>query len=69
MSGRSQSPDELGRELDARVGQRGRTLNREQRRQLIESAIGTISDSGHAWDVDPAAWVRDQRRGDARRVG
>nr|WP_294697123.1 hypothetical protein [uncultured Friedmanniella sp.] len=35
----------------------------------LEAAAGSISDSGHAWDADPAGWVRDQRRADARRAG
>jgi len=26
-------------------------------------------DDGHPWDEDPAAWVREQRRADARRTG
>ena len=30
---------------------------------------GLISDSGHAWDHNAAAWVRIQRRGDSRRSG
>ena len=33
----------------------------------IEAALGTIPDSGHEWDDDPAAWVRRQRRSDPRR--
>lgn len=32
-------------------------------------AFGTIADSGHEWDDDPAAWVHAQRRADERRVG
>ena len=30
---------------------------------------GSIPDSGHDWDDDPAKWVHDQRRADPRRVG
>lgn len=29
----------------------------------IEASLGSISDTGHEWDDDPAAWVREQRRG------
>ena len=71
--------DEVVRELDRRVGPRRRSafvsraveqaLDDERRWGLIESALGTISDEGHLWDDDAAAWVREQRRGDERRVG
>ena len=71
--------DQLVRELDARVGARRRSafiasaveqaLDDERRWELIESAVGTIGDEGHAWDPDPAAWVHAERQGDARRVG
>ena len=71
--------DELVAELDRRVG-RGRrsafiataverALDDERRWALVESAFGSISDGGHEWDDDPAAWVRAQRYGDERRVG
>ena len=71
--------DELVRELDRRVG-RGhrsafiaatvaRALDDAQRWELIMSAAGSIADEGHAWDDDPAAWVRAERRGTAARVG
>ncbi len=33
------------------------------------SAAGAIPAVGHEWDEDPAAWVRQQRQGDARRGG
>ena len=72
-------PDELVAELDRRAGARGRSafivrairgaLDDEQRWELIESAIGSIADTGHEWDEDPAAWVREQRLADPRRVG
>ena len=26
-----------------------------------EAALGSIPDTGHTWDDDPAQWVRDQR--------
>jgi hypothetical protein len=71
--------DELVRELDRRVGPRRRSgfiaravetaLEDELRWELIESSLGTIPDEGHEWDEDPAAWVREQRRADERRVG
>jgi hypothetical protein len=71
--------DELVEDLDALVGSRGRSpfiagavrekLDRERRWRLIESAFGSIPDTGHPWDEDPAAWVHAQRRADPRRVG
>jgi Arc/MetJ-type ribon-helix-helix transcriptional regulator len=71
--------DELVRELDRRVGARGRSafiagavreaLEDERRWELIESALGSIDDEGHEWDADSAAWVREQRNADATRVG
>jgi Arc/MetJ-type ribon-helix-helix transcriptional regulator len=71
--------DDLVAELDRRVGRRRRSpfiaaavrraLEDEQRWELIESALGTIDDSGHPWDDDPAAWVASQRREEASRVG
>ena len=27
----------------------------------LESALGSIPDSGHDWDGDPASWVHQQR--------
>lgn len=66
-------------ELDRRAGKRRRSafiaqlirraLEDEQRWDEIESALGSIADTGHAWDDDPAAWVRSQRESDGRRVG
>lgn len=71
--------DELVAELDKRVGKRKRseyiarvlrrTLDEERRWDLIESSLGSIPDTGHEWDDDPAAWVREQRFSDPRRVG
>lgn len=71
--------DDLVRELDRRVGARRRSayiaraveqaLDDDRRWELVESAIGAIEDQGHAWDEDPARWVREQRRADERRVG
>ena len=66
-------------ELDRRVGPRRRTafiaravkraLEDERRWDLIVSSLGSISDDGHEWDADPAAWVEAQRNEDASRVG
>jgi Arc/MetJ-type ribon-helix-helix transcriptional regulator len=71
--------DELVRELDRRVGARRRSsfiaaavrqaLEDERRWELIESALGSIDETGHEWDGDPAAWVRAQRHADPARVG
>jgi hypothetical protein len=71
--------DSLVAELDRRVGPRRRSafiaaairhaLDDERRWELIESAFGSIPDTGHDWDEDPAAWVRAQRFADERRVG
>jgi Arc/MetJ-type ribon-helix-helix transcriptional regulator len=71
--------DELVRELDRRVGARGRSafiagavreaLENERRWELVESALGSIDDEGHDWDADPAAWVREQRSADSSRIG
>ena len=71
--------DELVAELDRRVGKRKRSafISRLLRRALederawddILSSLGSIEDSGHEWDDDPVAWVREQRRSDPRRVG
>jgi Arc/MetJ-type ribon-helix-helix transcriptional regulator len=72
-------PEAVVRELDRRVGRRRRSafigravehaLESEQRRELVESAIGAIGGRGHDWDADPADWVRQQRRLDERRLG
>lgn len=40
-----------------------------RRWRLIGKAAGSIPDTGHEWDDDPAEWVRNQRFGDPRRVG
>lgn len=66
-------------ELDRRAGKRQRSafiaelirraLEDEQRWDEIESALGSIPDTGHVWDEDPAAWVSSQRESDGRRVG
>jgi Arc/MetJ-type ribon-helix-helix transcriptional regulator len=71
--------DQLVRELDRRVGPRRRSgfiasavrhaLDDERRWDEIEAALGAVAGEGHAWDEDPAGWVRESRRGDASRVG
>jgi hypothetical protein len=71
--------DEIVRELDRRVGARRRSayisraveraLDDDRRWELLESALGSISDGGHEWDEDAGRWVRDQRRADERRFG
>jgi hypothetical protein len=71
--------DELVRELDRRVGRGHRSafiaatiaqaLDDARRWDLILSAVGGIAGDGHAWDGDPAAWVRSERRGSTARVG
>jgi metal-responsive CopG/Arc/MetJ family transcriptional regulator len=69
----------LVEEIDRTVGPRRRSsyiaeavrkrLDGDRRWEKIWSAVGSISDSGHEWDDDPAAWVHEQRRADPRRVG
>jgi predicted transcriptional regulator len=71
--------DRLVAEVDELAGPRGRSgfvraaieqaVRQTRRWQDIEAAAGAIEDHGHAWDDDPGAWVRDQRRADARRAG
>jgi hypothetical protein len=71
--------DALVRELDRRVGPRRRSafvasaveraLDDERRWELVWSALGKISDEGHEWDADPAAWVAFERRSETARVG
>jgi predicted transcriptional regulator len=71
--------DELVEALDLRVGRRRRSafiaetlrraLDDEWRWKAIEAGLGALSDTGHEWDEDPAAWVRAQRRSDPARVG
>lgn len=71
--------DAVVRELDGRVGSRGRSafivtalkvaLDNERRWDTIEAALGRVEDAGHEWDADPAGWVRAQRSADGRRLG
>lgn len=71
--------DDLVAELDKHVGPRERSafiaatleeaLRRKRRLDALDRAFGSISDTGHEWDEDPAAWVAAQRRLDPKRVG
>jgi hypothetical protein len=71
--------DEIVAALDARVGRRQRSafiaeavrraLDERRRWDEIEAALGALPDTGHEWDEDPAAWVREQRRSDTRAAG
>lgn len=71
--------DGLVAELDRRAGSGHRSsfiartveraLEDERRWEEIEASLGSIEDRGHDWDDDPAAWVKTERRGEARRVG
>ena len=71
--------DDLVAEIDRRAGRRKRSvfiaelirrsLDDERRWDDLEAALGGISDTGHDWDDDPAAWVRRQRRGDGPSPG
>jgi predicted transcriptional regulator len=64
--------DELVARIDELSGPRGRSafvrsaIERAIRKELqwsdIEAAAGAIEDHDHEWDLDPAAWVRQQRR-------
>ena len=68
--------EQLVAELDRRAGARNRSayvaelirrrLEHERRADEIDAALGSLADSGHDWDEDPAAWVRRQRQGDDR---
>ncbi len=70
--------DELVAELDRRAGPRRRSLfieelvkrglEDERRWDDVEAALGSLVRE-HAWDEDPAEWVRQQRHADARRAG
>jgi len=71
--------DDLVTRLDERVSARGRSrfieralraaLETEERWELIRSAFGSVRQSNHDWDDDPAGWVAEQRHADERRVG
>lgn len=69
----------LVKAVDKRVGKRKRsafianlireTLEDAERWDHVESAIGAAPDFGSDWGMEPAEWVRAQRRLDPRRVG
>jgi metal-responsive CopG/Arc/MetJ family transcriptional regulator len=71
--------DSLVAQLDRRVGQRQRSafisetlrraLDDETRWDDVEQGIAALASHEHEWDADPARWVHEQRRADARRVG
>jgi predicted transcriptional regulator len=71
--------DRLVAAVDELAGPRGRSgfvrsaieqaVRQERRWQDVEAAAGAVADTGHAWDDDPADWVRQQRRADNRRAG
>lgn len=71
--------DELVAQVDELAGPRGRSdfvrdalrsaVETQRRRRSLAAAAGAILDRGHDWDENPAEWVRQQRRGDDRRVG
>ena len=69
--------ERLVAQLDRTIGRRERSafvaetvrraLDDECRWDDIVTSLGKIAAKGHEWDADPATWVRQQRRGDARR--
>jgi len=69
--------ERLVAQLDRTIGRRKRSafiaetvrraLDDRRRWDDIVKSLGKISAKGHEWDADPAAWVRHQRRSDARR--
>ena len=68
--------EQLVADLDRRAGARNssayvaelirRRLEDERRADEIDAALGSLADSRHDWDEDPAAWVRGQRQGGER---
>jgi hypothetical protein len=66
--------DDLVRRVDKVAGERGRSgwivgvvteaLDDAERWEHILGGIGSIPDTGHEWDEDPAAWVHAQRFAD-----
>ncbi|MEX0791410.1 MAG: ribbon-helix-helix domain-containing protein [Actinomycetota bacterium] len=71
--------ESLLKKVDEIAGPRGRSafvrdaiegaVEQSARLQLLRSAAGSIPDTGHEWDDDPAEWVHRQRFGDPDRVG
>ncbi len=68
--------DELVADVDRIAGPRGRSafvrgaikaaVEGEGRLANLRRAAGSLSDTAHEWDDDPAGWVRRQRRDDRR---
>jgi hypothetical protein len=46
-----------------------RAIRQEIRWTDMEAAAGAIANHDHDWDIDPAAWVREQRRAEVHRDG
>ncbi|MYN66788.1 MAG: hypothetical protein F4X11_17440 [Acidobacteria bacterium] len=71
--------DAIVTEIDTIAGPRRRSafvrdavvaaVDLHRRASRLRRAAGALRDGGHEWDDDPAAWVKRQRTGDARRVG
>jgi Arc/MetJ family transcription regulator len=71
--------DDLVGDLDRIVGARERSsfiakavrhaIDERDRAAALEAALGSIADSGHDWDTDPAEWVRAQRTDRTQRAG
>lgn len=71
--------DDLVGKVDAAAGHRGRSafvrsavekaLAEQRRLESLEKGFGSIKDTGHEWDEDPAGWVRRQRFADSQRIG
>lgn len=71
--------DDLVARIDRVAGERGRSgwivktikerIDTEERCAVLLAELGTFSATGHEWDDDPAAWVREQRSTDPARVG
>ena len=64
--------DDLVAQVDQLAGARGRSafvrsavqvaVRQAARWSQLDGAAAAISDHGHEWDADPAAWVHSQRR-------
>ena len=53
------APDEAD-EAKAAAVMIGQIPERESRWNDIEASLGTLSDTGHAWDDDATSWIRAQ---------
>ncbi|NNM47562.1 hypothetical protein [Knoellia koreensis] len=64
--------DDLARRVDQVSGPRHRSayvraaivraLGADERAESLLAVAGSLRDTRHEWDADPAAWVREQRR-------